>query len=192
MLHLNAERPLKKLQDALDDPGIEVWFEDEVHFQLATTMTRMWALKGQQPEILSKPGRLKIGYFGAVNPATGELFVGTAYTFNSLTYQVFLDAFMAKHGKDGKRILLVIDNASWHKRAARKLAIEQPERFNVLFLPPYSPDLNPIERLWRLTRRVCTHNKYFNWLDDLAATLLGFFSAHAVPNDTLRSLCAIN
>lgn len=152
----------------------------------------MWALKGHQPEILSKPGRQKIGYFGAVNPATGELFVGYAYTFNSETFQAFLDAFMAMHGEDEKRILLVVDNASWHKRAARKLAIEQPGRFGVLFLPAYSPDLNPIERLWWLTRRVCTHNKYFNWLDDLAATLLGFFAAHAGPNDVLRSLCAIN
>lgn len=55
--------------------------------------------------------------------------------------------------------------------------------FGVIFLPPYSPDLNPIERLGRLTRRFCTHNKYLDCLDELAATVLGFFEEHAAPNE---------
>ena len=176
----------------IEDPEAELWFGDEVHFQLHTTTTRMWAFKGRQPEIASKPGREKVGFVGAVLPATGELFVGIACKFNTTTFVSFLRCLLAARKGSGKRIWLVLDNASWHKRASRQLAEENPDRFGVIFLPPYSPDLNPIERLWRLTRRICTHNKYFDCLDDLAATVLGFFEAHALPNDTLRHLCAIN
>lgn len=177
----------------MNDPKIEVWFTDEVHFQHTTTVTRMWALKGMQPQLPSKPGREKIGYYGAVNPKTGQLFVRPAYTFNSNTCASFLDEFMMtrKTEAPGVKIVMVADNASWHKRPMRTLAERLPAGFAVLYLPPYSPDLNVIERVWRLTRRVCTHNKYFDHLDEMAATLIGFFMAHAAPNDTLRKLCAI-
>lgn len=150
----------------------------------------MWALKGKQPQLPSKPGHEKIGFYGAVNPKTGQLFTRPAYTFNSDTCMSFLEEFMA-NVRPGVKIVMVADNASWHKRAMRLLAERWSDRFTVLYLPPYSPDLNVIERVWRLTRRVCTHNKYFDRLDDMAATLLGFFMAHAEPNDTLRTLCAI-
>lgn len=185
-------RPLKKLLEVIEDQEVELWFGDEVHFKLHTTTTRMWALKGRQPEIASKPGREKVGFVGAVRPDTGELFVEIAYKFNTITFVGFLRCLLAAREGSGKKIWLVLDNASWHKKAARQLAQENPGDFSVIFLPPYSPDLNPIERLWRLTRRFCTHNKYFDCLDELAAIVLGFFEAHAAPNDTLRQLCAIN
>ena len=184
-------RPLKKLYEVTADPQAEVWFGDEVHFQLHTTTTRMWALKGCQPEIASKPGREKVGFIGVVCPATGELFTKIAFRFNTPTFVSFLKCFLAARKGSGKKIWLVLDNASWHKKAIRQLILENPDDLGVIFLPPYSPDLNPIERLWRLTRRLCTHNKYFDCLDELAATVFGFFSAHVDPNGTLRQLCAI-
>jgi transposase len=60
-----------------------------------------------------------------------------------------------------------------------------------LFLPPYSPDFNPIERVWKLTRRLCTHNQYFSSLQDLAKALANQFLAWSKPNLTLTSLCVL-
>ena len=156
------------------NPDIKVWFLDEVHFQLMTTVTRMWALKGQQPQLPSKPGHEKIGFYGAVNPKTGQLFIRPAYTFNSNTSASFLEEFMGT-ARPGVRIVMVADNASWHKRPICLLSGRFPDTFAVLYLPPYSPELNVIERVWWLTRRVCTHNKYFDRLDDMAATLFALF-----------------
>ena len=59
------------------------------------------------------------------------------------------------------------------------------------FLPPYSPQLNPAERVWKLTRRSCTHNRHFAFLDDLVTAVESQFDAWAQPNDVLRRLCAI-
>jgi transposase len=59
------------------------------------------------------------------------------------------------------------------------------------FLPPYSPELNPIERLWKLTRRLCLHHRYFAFLDSVAEAVERQFADWRNPNETLRRLCAI-
>ena len=59
------------------------------------------------------------------------------------------------------------------------------------FLPPYSPELNPIERVWKLTRRLCTHNRYFPHMDDLTRAVSQQFVTWSSPNDVLRKLCAV-
>ncbi len=59
------------------------------------------------------------------------------------------------------------------------------------FLPSYSPDLNPIERVWKLTRRLCTHNRYFSTLDEVITAVESQFALWKIGNETLRRLCAI-
>jgi hypothetical protein len=181
-------RALKKLDEAIKKPNVEIWFEDEVHFKLHATITRMWAPIGHQPKILFPPNNQKLGYFGAVNPRTGELFTQMAYPFNSETCEWFFRSFIAAKQKNDQKLVVVLDNARWHKRATKNLMEEFPGIFEALYLPPYSPDLNPIERVWRITRRKCTHNKHFEVLDSLGL----FFTAHSMPNSDFKTLCAIN
>ena len=61
----------------------------------------------------------------------------------------------------------------------------------MLFLPPYSPDLNPIERVWKLTRRMATHNRYFENLNQVVDAVEAVFSSWKKPNTILKKLCAI-
>jgi hypothetical protein len=58
-------------------------------------------------------------------------------------------------------------------------------------LPPYSPELNPIERVWKLTRRLATHNRYFAYVEEVAHAVESLFEKWRVPNITLSKLCAI-
>ena len=69
---------------------------------------------------------------------------------------------------------------------------EHSEFFQLEFLPPYSPELNHIERVWKLTRRLRTHNQYFAKLDELRKAVFDQFSGWAKPNQELAQLCAIN
>jgi transposase len=87
---------------------------------------------------------------------------------------------------------MILDNARRHKSITRKLMEEYPESLDFLYLPPYSPDLNPIEQVWRITRRKYTHNKYFQMSEILVEALDSFFTELAVPNKNLKQLCAIN
>ena len=65
------------------------------------------------------------------------------------------------------------------------------KRIPVLYLPPYSPDLNPIERVWKLTRRMAVHNKYFPEINDIISDVEACFGQWTKPNEVLRRLCAI-
>jgi hypothetical protein len=59
------------------------------------------------------------------------------------------------------------------------------------FLPPYSPELNPIERVWKLTRRLCLHNRYFGFLESVVEAVEQQFADWREPNDSLRLLCLL-
>lgn len=91
-----------------------------------------------------------------------------------------------------------MDNAPWHKKMYRLVIAEKLDEYadireNVEFimLPPYSPDLNPIEQVWRITRRENTHNIFFASTSSLKSTVDDAFLQWSVPNSQLHSLCAL-
>lgn len=172
----------------MKDPSIQLWCEDEVHFQRHSTLTRMWSQKGQQPRVLSASTRQKVGYFGALNLKTGCLFTQEAATFNAQTFGDFLRHLLQRtRGK----FLLILDNAAWHRaRDLKDLFFRNRHRLVRIFLPPYSPELNPIERVWRITRRQVTHNRYFESTDQLGTALTSRFGNWEQPNTALKVLCA--
>ena len=146
----------------------------------------------------SFPGRFKISYSGFVIPESGVLFTAKPQKFNYETTIDSIRSFLTAHpAPEGKRYALVMDNAPWHKKTMRLIEHEMlPEyediRKSVVFikLPPYSPDLNPIEQVWRITRRENTHNVFFSSLTVLESTVDLAFAAWAVPNNRLKSLCS--
>ena len=172
----------------MTDPAVSLWCEDEVHFQRHSTLTRMWALRGQQPRVRSPSTREKLGYFGALELRTGRLPTQRAPTFNAETFHAFL-CYLLEHTTGPIR--LILDNASWHKaRELKAFFKEHSSRLIRCFLPPYSPELNPIERVWRIARRQVTHNRYFASLDEQAEALETQFRKWEQPNYALKALCA--
>lgn len=172
----------------MKDPDIQLWCEDEVHFQRHSSLIRMWAPKGQQPRVVSASTRQKMGFFGALNLKTGCLLTKEASTFNAETFGDFL-RYLLQHTQG--RVYLILDNASWHKaRDLRDFFIQNQNRLVCIFLPPYSPELNPIERVWRITRRQVTHNRYFESVQELKTALTSHFAKWEQPNSALRVLCA--
>jgi transposase len=78
-----------------------------------------------------------------------------------------------------------------HAKLHADWRVEHHARFCLDYLPPYSPDLNPIERVWKLTRRNCLHNRYFQTLKHIENVVEEQFDMWRNSNDTLRRLCAI-
>ena len=173
-------------------------YQDEVHFQVTTSVTRKWVVKGSEPKVKSAPSRKSVPYSGYIVPKTGELIVFKPSWFNYETviesFRHFLQTYPIA---DGKRAYLILDNAPWHNKAVRLVQTEAlPEyqdirdKMILIFLPPYSPDLNPAEQVWRITRREVTHNTYFANAQVLEDTLDPYFAALRCPNEKLASLCA--
>ena len=172
----------------MNDPSIQLWCEDEVHFQRHSSLIRMWAPKGQQPCVPSASTRQKVGFFGALNLKTGCLLTKEASTFNAETFGDFL-CYLLQHTQG--KLYLILDNASWHKaQDLRDFFAGNRDRLVRIFLPPYSPELNPIERVWRITRRQVTHNRYFESIEELKMALTSHFAKWEQPNSALKVLCA--
>ena len=174
--------------------NIELWAEDEVHFQQYGSRCRMWvAPEVKEPILLHHPTRKSVGYFGAVNLFNGKLiFQREEDKFNAQTFWVFMKKLKTYAQSRGKHIVLLIDNAKYHHAKLHRQWRQENERYiHLLYLPPYSPDLNPIERLWKLTRRLCVHNRYFPNLDEVLETIEAQFNQWKKPNATVKKLCAI-
>lgn len=173
-------------------------FQDEVHFQAQTTITRKWVKKGSEPKVKSYTGRQKLGFSGFVIPESGTLCTQQLewFTFESIIQSLRL--FLQTHPlKNNQKYYLVMDNAPWHKKAKRIIKENSAgqysdllEKYVFVYMPPYSPDLNPIEQVWRKTRREVTHNRFFASVTDLKNKLIPYFKRFSRPNEFLRSLCS--
>ena len=172
------EEERKKFQEELRalcaDPKVELWFGDESGFEGDPRPRRRWVQPGKARTVPYLGDHIRQNVIGAVAPQSGALFSLIVAGVDTDVFQFFLDE-MAKAvpPKDGVRQVFILDNASWHK-AARL----QWHHFEPKFLPGYSPDFNPIERLWlrvkadwfwdylartpdELTERLCTALKSF-------------------------------
>jgi hypothetical protein len=168
---------------------------DEVRFQQHGSGCRMWIPpETRDPVLLHHPTRKSIGYWGAMRLRDGcFVYRREAEAFNARTCQEFLAQLYASSVSSNHQVVVIADNAKFHHaKLHQPWRQERRERFALDFLPPYSPELNPIERAWKLTRRQCTHNRYFAALDGVIAAVETQSQAWTSPNDTLRRLCALS
>jgi len=152
----------------------------------------MWIpSEDKDPVIMHASTRKKVGVFGAVCVGDGRLVTQQNAQFDADSFQSFLTR-LVRHRRQDHKMIVIVDNARWHH--ARKIKPWLRKHRNIIrldFLPPYSPDLNSIERVWKLVRRLCTHNKYFATLEELVKIVFDQFKHWLKPNETLRRLCAI-
>ncbi|PTY02951.1 IS630 family transposase [Verrucomicrobia bacterium LW23] len=189
----NGSRRIKKLDLLAADPGVDLGSLDEVHFQQHRSRCRMWiAPEDKDPVVLHHPTRKSIGYFAAMRLRDGHLLTRREdKSFNGSTFWKFLKELEAASRDAGRRVVVISDNARYHHATLHKdWRIEQQPHFALDFLPPYSPQLNPIERVWKLLRRMRLHNQHFATLDAVLAAVEPQLDAWAKPNETLRKLCA--
>ncbi len=89
-------------------------------------------------------------------------------------------------------MIVLLDNAKYHHaKLLRPFLKEYRDKLSLEFLPSYSPELNPIERVWKLTRKLCVHNHYFEQLEYLIDAVDRQLESWKSPNQILRKLCCI-
>jgi transposase len=177
----------------VNNPEIDLWCEDECHFCQHGTRCKMWIPPEDiDPIVLHAPTRKSIAVFGALRIKDGSLETMKSERFDAKTFNEFLIGLLARR-KRGKIMVVVLDNARWHHaKVLEPWLTKHQEKLLLDFLPPYSPELNAIERAWKLTRILCTHNRHFETLEELENTIQDKFDEWSIPNDNLRRLCAIN
>jgi len=145
------------------------------------------------PVVLHHPTRKSVGYFGAVRLRDGKfLFEREDLCFDAMTTWNFLRHLRQCSRRAGRRVVVITDNAKYHHaRLHAEWRAELEPEFVLSYLPPYSPDLNPIERVWKLTRRLCLHNRYFPTLRGVVDAVESQFEYWKGPNEALRKLCSV-
>ena len=153
---------VSELKRSYPNEKIEVWAEDEARLGLKPILRRVWAKRGERPQAIAYPRYEWLWVYAAVHPASGLVFWAILPWLNSEMMQMFLDEFAKSEEAKGKRIVMVMDQAAAH----RAKALRVPERIRLEFLPAYSPELNPSERLWPLVKETIA-NRTPDSLDEL-------------------------
>lgn len=148
------EQFLQKLEKLWLDEHIDIWFADESGFEGDPRPRRRWDRKGNKTRVTKNGDHIRMNVMGMVCPRSGEFFAIEASHSDSDTFQAFLDEASRFIDFQRSRNILIVDNASWHKRKSTNW-----HRWEPMYLPPYSPDLNPIERIW-LTMKARWFNNY--------------------------------
>jgi transposase len=150
-------------------------FEDEASFWLDGTLHQTWARVGVQPRIDTFGMRKTAHVFGAISLEARPRFqYQFADVFNAHTFHAFLRQLVRR---SRRKVFLVIDNSPCHNLDADGrawLAANRP-RLALFRLPPYSPEFNPIEGVWKQTKKRTTHNTFFRTTDDRDAALTATF-----------------
>jgi transposase len=138
---------LERLRELLTDLGVDLWYQDEMGVEGDPRPRRRWAERGVKARVTHNGDHVRMNVSGMICPRTGEAFLLEFTHSDRECFQALLDTANQSLALERPRNILICDNASWHK--AKSIGWG---RFEPLFLPPYSPDLNPIERLWLLIK----------------------------------------
>jgi transposase len=154
---------VEKLQQAYPEARIELWCQDEHRIGLKPILRRVWARKGSRVRAVVRPRYQWMYLYGFVQPESGKTSWLLMPTVNTTAFSLALSAFAQEQGVGpNKQILLVMDQAGWHK--SHELQI--PQGLHLLFLPSHSPEIQPAERLWPLTNEPLA-NRVLHTLDEL-------------------------
>jgi len=157
-------------------------FQDEGRFGLLGTPRRCWAPGRIRPVVGARLERKYLYAFSAVSPHDGVMDSLILPWVNAETMSLFLTEVAQRHADEF--VFMVMDQAGWH--LARDLIV--PEKMRLMFLPPYSPELNPAEHLWEAIREECFANHVFNDLDAVEQVLADGLLAMENNPDRIQSM----
>lgn len=155
-------------------------FQDEAGFGRINKPKRCWCPAGARPVTPCQHIREYRYAYGAVEPLTGESFFLVMPYCDTICMNAYLEHLSKTFPND--LLLLVMDKASWHR--SKGLII--PENVRILHIPPYTPEMNPIEQIWKELRKLGFRNEFFKSLDKVVDRLCD--TIKSLTMDTVKSI----
>lgn len=159
-------------------------FQDEMSSKLHPNKGYIWT-REKKPVIETECSHEKTYLVGGVSPDDGETYTVANKKFNSVVFIEFLTLLLASINGD---IFLVLDNHSCHNSKVVRKFLENNPRINMVFLPQYSPDLNPKENFWNYIRKKFLNNKVFKTAEDMARGVVSFIKN--IPKEVVKRVCS--
>lgn len=155
-------------------------------------MSYVWSLRGKQPIIdCQQRGRERRTVLGSVDYRTGQMTLNIELAGNMNTFIGHLEKLNVTYLKKEK-IVLILDNVKFHHAKTVQQWLKEHPKFEVLFLPPYSPNLNPIERVGWFMRKRITHNRFVENMQQRIDKFNLMFNSFLRPNIIIKNICVTN
>lgn len=163
---------------------VYVWFQDEARFGQRNTTTRIWAEKGTRPRAVQQQQFEYAYLFGAVCVNNGKTEAIVAPVSNMEYMREHLQ-LISKATPLGKHSVVIMDQASWHQQHLDN------EFYNltIIHIPPYSPELNPIEQVWHWLRQNELANRCFSGYEDIVNRCSDAWNRFCEDKNRVISLC---
>ncbi|HAS6331037.1 TPA: IS630 family transposase [Vibrio vulnificus] len=180
-----------KIETILKIPGhmsldnVDVWFQDEARFGQQNTTTRLWAERGSRPRVV-KQQQFEYAYlFGSVCPARG---IGEAMVVPWVNKNIMVEHLkqLSAVTEKGRHAVVIMDGAGWHTND-----IAEPfDNVSIIKLPPYSPELNPIEQVWSWLRQHSLANQSFADYDYIVSKVWRAWNRFLECSARVRQMCS--
>lgn len=169
-------------------------FEDECSMSNIAVVSYKWSEKGKQPIIMQKQSiRERCTLFGSINPITGEVIIQKAEKGNAKSFKKYLKKVLRHYKSATGKIHMILDKVRYHHaKAIKPFLVKSKDKIELIFLPAYSPDLNPIEIVWWYMRKKIANNRYIESLSERMKNFWKLFSQHQKQKDFIVNLCNLN
>ena len=176
-----------KAEKGKNDP---IYFADATHPQYNSVPSHGWIKKGKEKELKANCGRQRLNINGAIDIETLEPVTGFYDTINAQAAIDLIGKIEAKH-PDADTIYIIVDNARYYRSVLLKEKVEGT-KIKLIFLPPYSPNLNLIERYWKFFKKKVLNNRYYETFDEFKQACKSFFRKRKKYLPELETLLAEN
>jgi len=184
---------IEELQRRAQAGEIDLYYEDEIDLALLPTITHCWCKRGHQRKIETPRKNQKRYGAGLIHWVSGKLYWATSdHKDNALFRAVLSQVLEPSKGGARRKVYVVIDNYRIHfAKPVLALLAAHSDQIELVTLPTYSPQLNPVERFWKHLRRKVTHNTFFQTVERLLEAVTEFFQDLAARPDTVRSVAGL-
>ena len=172
------------IQEAFKDPNTIILCEDEMILSTQTTFQKIWLKKGEYPKIEVSNTKKNKSLYGFLNIKTGK-----EHTFVKDWQNMHITAEVLKEIRalyPEQKILLVWDGAGWHRGSVVQDFIKADGKIETIYFPPYSPEENPQEHVWKEGRSKVTHNKFIPDIDKAVNDFVGHLNSQTFPYKLLN------
>lgn len=173
----------KRIQQAWNDPDVVLLTEDEMHLSNQTTVQKIWLPKGEYPKIEIARKRDARSIYGFLNIKTGN-----EHAFKTKWQNMYITAGIIPELRKlypDKRILIVWDQAGWHKGREAQNAIKLDGNMETLYFPTAAPEENPQEHVWKSGRSEITHNAFIQNIDTVTDQFVAYLNTARFPYSLL-------
>ncbi|TMX45428.1 IS630 family transposase [Photobacterium damselae] len=180
-----------KFETILKIPGhialknVDIWFQDEARFGQQNTTTRLWAERGTSPRAV-KQQQFEYAYlFGSICPQKG---IGEAIVVPWVNKDIMIEHLkqISSVTEKGRHAIVIMDGAGWHTEDIA----DDFQNISIIKLPPYSPELNPIEQVWSWLRQHYLANQSFSDYEDIVSKVCSAWNSFLECSTRVTKMCS--